>query len=189
MKNVLIVSSSDKVSKMLVDILDEDNNNSLICVSTSIDAQRKVSENEYDLIIINSPLGSELGDDLARSLSDSTIAQIILIVNENIEDKMQKRVDGYGIFVLKKPISLNVFVQILKLSGTVAQRLEKLKLENEKLKQSIDEIRLVDRAKCVLIQCLKFDEKQAHRYIEKQAMDLRCAKKEIAQNILNTYET
>ena len=31
-------------------------------------------------------------------------------------------------------------------------------------------------------------ESQAHRYIEKQAMDLRVTKKEIAENILKTYE-
>jgi response regulator NasT len=32
-------------------------------------------------------------------------------------------------------------------------------------------------------------EGQAHRYIEKQAMDMRTPRKEIAENILKTYET
>lgn len=188
MNNVLIVSSSDKIKDMLVELLSEDKSSSLTCTSTILDARQKAGEKDYELIIINSPIESELGDGLAKSLAKSSTAQIILIVNENIEEKMQKRVEGCGIFVLKKPINRNFFTQILKLSGTVLQRLEKLKSENEELKKSIDEIKLVDRAKCVLIQNLKFDEKQAHRYIEKQAMDLRCTKKQIAENILNTYE-
>jgi response regulator NasT len=60
--------------------------------------------------------------------------------------------------------------------------------ENVKLQRKIEEIRLVDRAKCTLIEVLKFSEPQAHRYIEKQAMDLRCTRKQVAENILKTYE-
>ncbi len=52
----------------------------------------------------------------------------------------------------------------------------------------MEETKLVNRAKCVLIQNLKLTESQAHRYIEKQAMDTRQTKKEIAQKILTTYE-
>ena len=58
-----------------------------------------------------------------------------------------------------------------------------------KLQTKIEEIRLVNRAKCCLIQYLKFSEPQAHRYIEKQAMDTRQTRKEVAQRILSTYET
>lgn len=63
-----------------------------------------------------------------------------------------------------------------------------LQSENERLKVKISEIRLIDRAKCILIEYLNMSEPQAHRYIEKQAMDLRVTKKEIAENILKTYE-
>ena len=46
----------------------------------------------------------------------------------------------------------------------------------------------MDRAKCVLIQYLNMTETQAHRYIEKQAMDLRTTRRQIAEGILKTYE-
>lgn len=63
-----------------------------------------------------------------------------------------------------------------------------LKSENQRLQKQIEEIRLVNRAKCVLIQYLSMTEPQAHRYIEKQAMDLRTPRREIAERILKTYE-
>ncbi|MPN40452.1 hypothetical protein SDC9_187989 [bioreactor metagenome] len=63
-----------------------------------------------------------------------------------------------------------------------------LQKENRKLQTTIEEIRLIDRAKCALIQCLLMTEPQAHRYLEKQAMDLRLTKREVAENILKTYE-
>jgi len=51
----------------------------------------------------------------------------------------------------------------------------------------MEEVRLISRAKCVLIQYLNMNEAQAHKYIERQAMDMRIAKKAVAENILNTY--
>ncbi|MBO5438043.1 MAG: ANTAR domain-containing protein, partial [Thermoguttaceae bacterium] len=39
-----------------------------------------------------------------------------------------------------------------------------------------------DRAKCVLIEYLNMTEADAHRYIEKQAMDLRRSKRDLFRN-------
>ena len=47
---------------------------------------------------------------------------------------------------------------------------------------------MIDRAKCILIQYLNMTEAEAHRYIEKQAMDMRSTKRVIAEGILRTYE-
>lgn len=55
-------------------------------------------------------------------------------------------------------------------------------------KKSADEIRLIERAKEVLIEYLKMTEAQAHRYIEKQAMDMRITRREVAESIIKTYE-
>ena len=60
--------------------------------------------------------------------------------------------------------------------------------ENRRLREKIEELRIVERAKCVLIEHLQFTEEQAHRYIEKQAMDRRSTRRTIAESILNTYE-
>lgn len=51
-----------------------------------------------------------------------------------------------------------------------------------------DEIRFINRAKLALMLYLNMSEPMAHRYIEKRAMDMRVTKKEIAKNILKTYE-
>ena len=64
----------------------------------------------------------------------------------------------------------------------------RLEDENKKLQQKISEVRIVDRAKCILIQHLEMTERQAHHYIEKQSMDLRQSRIVTAQNILKTYD-
>ena len=64
-----------------------------------------------------------------------------------------------------------------------------LKFQNQKPQNKLEEIRLIDRAKCVLIQYLNMTEQQAHRYIEKQSMDLRQSRVVTAESILKTYES
>ena len=94
----------------------------------------------------------------------------------------------YGVCVLPKPLNKSLFFQSLKIVSATQSRIMGLRNENFKLQSKIEEIRLVNRAKCVLIQYLKLTEPQAHRYIEKQAMDTRQTKKDVAEKILKTYE-
>ena len=53
--------------------------------------------------------------------------------------------------------------------------------------QKIEDIRLIDRAKCLLIAYFRINEQEAHRFIEKQAIDRRMTKRKVAEGILRTY--
>lgn len=56
------------------------------------------------------------------------------------------------------------------------------------VEEKMEEIRTVNRAKWLLIENLKMTEPDAHRYIEKQAMDRCVTKREVAEGILRTYK-
>lgn len=70
----------------------------------------------------------------------------------------------------------------------MSERLRAVRRENERLRCTIDDLKLVDRAKCALIQYLNMTEADAHRFIEKQAMNKRVSKRDVALEILKTYE-
>ena len=67
------------------------------------------------------------------------------------------------------------------------ERLRKMKTMSLSVEEKMEEIRLVNRAKWLLIEQLKMTESDAHRYIEKQAMDRCVSRREIAQNIIRIY--
>ena len=67
-------------------------------------------------------------------------------------------------------------------------RLVELKEVNRSLEQKLEDLKFIDRAKIALIKQFGYSEDEAHKYIEKQAMNLRVTKREIAMNILRTYE-
>ncbi len=189
MSNALLVSSNDKGTDMLVQLLKAEEAPKISTVSNGAEARRIIISNEYDLIIINTPLIDEFGHELAIKITDQTTSAVVMIVKSEICEQVMAKVEDYGVLLVTKPLNKMMFYQTLKLANATRKRILGFKSENVRLAQKIDEIRLIDRAKCVLIQYLNLTEQQAHRHIEKQAMDMRVTRTEVAQGILKTYET
>lgn len=188
MKSALIVSSADKAKTFLEGALITNNFANIVTVSTGGEARRALMEKSFDIVIINTPLTDEFGHELSLFITDIYSSGVILIIKSEMTDEISSQVEDCGVFVIPRPISRQFFFQALKFVKASRTRIEDLENENMKLQNKIEEIRIVNRAKCVLIQYLRMTEPQAHRYIEKQAMDKRSTKKEIAKEILKTYE-
>lgn len=67
------------------------------------------------------------------------------------------------------------------------ERLRQFEKKSLSIDEKMAEIRLVNKAKWILISELKMSEPEAHRYIEKQAMDRHITKQIIAEEIIKTY--
>ena len=67
------------------------------------------------------------------------------------------------------------------------ERFRRMEKKTATLEEKMEEIRLVNHAKWVLIQNMKLSESEAHKLIEKQAMDSRRTKREVAEGIIKTY--
>ena len=76
---------------------------------------------------------------------------------------------------------------MIKISIAVQYKIQVLTSQTVKLKEKMEEIRLVNRAKMLLMQNLNMSEADAHRYIEKEAMN-RCIKRtNLSEEIIKTY--
>ena len=67
-------------------------------------------------------------------------------------------------------------------------RVRALLAQNQRLAKRLDEARVISRAKCVLARYADLSEEEAHRLIEKRAMDARITSREAALEILQNYE-
>lgn len=188
MDSILIISSSKKGTTFFTEVLSQNSYEEIVTVTNGGEARRLLVEREFDLCIINAPLIDEFGDEFAKNIVSNGIGQVILIVNINIYDEISNKVEEQGVITISKPMNRNVFWSALKLANATYNKISKLKKENGKLLQKIEDIRMIDRAKFILIQYLNMTESEAHRYIEKQAMDMRTTKRIIAEGILKTYE-
>ena len=75
----------------------------------------------------------------------------------------------------------------MRLTLAANARVKLLMKKTQSLKEKMEEIKLISRAKLLLVTKLSFTEAEAHRYIEKQAMD-RCVKKSaVAYDVIKNY--
>lgn len=188
MDSALIVSYSEKSNQDLCKILTEASISDITVSPTAAEARRMLIDKDFDLIIVNTPLPDEFGESLARHIAEKKISEVILLVKAELFDDISNKVEEYGIITIAKPIGKTIFWNALKIASATHKRIKTIQNENKKLVQKIEDIRIIDRAKCILISQLSFSEPEAHRYIEKQAMDLRVTRRKIAEEILKMYE-
>ena len=151
-------------------------------------ARRLFPERDFDLCVVNTPLPDEFGDAMAAEFAADGICQVLLVVKAELCDEISARVEDDGVLTIPKPVSRAYFWNALKLAAASNAKLRRVRHENEQLLQKLEELRLVTRAKCLLVQNLAMTEADAHRSIEKQAMDLRVPRVRVAEDILRTYE-
>lgn len=187
MERVLIVSGSEDSRHKLAELVKRIFPASVCGASSAAEARRLCQEQVYDLLLINAPLNDEFGHELATQAAVESAAGVILIVKAELADGLAAQTEDAGVLVLAKPLNRVMLHQTLTLARATRRRLAGLHTENVKLQQKIIDIRLVDRAKLVLMEYLQMSEPQAHSFIEKQAMDRRVTKREIAEGIIRTY--
>ena len=188
MESALIVTSSEKGVAYFTELLHAASISQIVARPSCGEARRLLLERDFDLVITNAPLRDESGESLSRTIASRGISQVILVVASEYFDAVSAICEDDGVLTISKPINRAVFWSALRLARAAQNRLSRVQSENSKLKQKIEDIRIVDRAKCILISYLNMSEQEAHRYIEKQAMDMRMPKRVIAEGILKTYE-
>ncbi|MFI3115700.1 MAG: ANTAR domain-containing protein [Clostridia bacterium] len=188
MQSALIISSTEKGNDFFISMLRQISCTKVSAVKTCGETRRLMMERPFDLYIINSPLTDETGENLSVHIATNTMAQVILITKPEHYDVISSKVEDFGVITVTKPINRHMFWSSLKLAKASYHRISKISNENNKLLQQIDDIKAVNRAKYVLIKYLSMTEPEAHKHIEKSAMDLRISKREVAQKILKTYQ-
>lgn len=188
MDKILVICSSEKGIKVYNDNLKAMGYIHIDVESNGAAARRRLIEDDYELVVIDTPLKDEFGNDLAVKISQKGSMGVILVVKSVDADMVGAKVEDLGIFVIPKPFTKSVFYQGVKFVAASIKRFSKLKQEKNKLLKQVEDIKKVDRAKCLLIQYNKMTEEQAHRYLEKQAMDLRISRRAVADKIINYYE-
>ena len=185
--SVLLVSASEKFNTVTASLLPGSEFWPVTVVKTAGEAQRRLLEKEYDVVLVNTPLPDEFGSRLAVDVCLRTQAGVLLLVKREIHDEIYYKVMESGVITLPKPISEQTMSQMLRTLCAVRERLRHAEERQSSVEQKIEELRLVNRAKWRLIENLHMTEEDAHRTIRRHAMDRRISQREAAEDILRTY--
>lgn len=182
---VLIVSSQPKFNESLLKLTAERRRFSCTLETGAGSAKRRLNEMRFDIIIINMPLSDDDGVRFAIDRCSGSESAVMLIVRNDSYAEVFAKVCPYGVFTLPKPSSTQMVMQAFDWLECSAERMSRMRKSTVSLEEKMAEIRLVNRAKWLLISEQGMTEEQAHRFIEKQAMDKCVTKRRIAEEILS----
>ena len=181
--SVLLVSRDSKIvsqiSAFLVPPLFE-----LTTTSDFNEARRLATERSFNIIIADS--GDGYDTDFAINVADSYSTILLLVPNEHF-DEISYRVEGYGLLTITKPFEPFYLYNMMKIAIAVQYKVQVLSSQTTKLKVKMEEIKQVNRAKMLLMSNMNMSEQEAHRYIEKEAMDRGMKRTAISEEIIKTY--
>jgi len=188
MGNALLVSGSEKDAALFTGFLNAASIHNVTFAQSCDSARRLIQKQDFDLIIVDLPEDESVVS-FSRQVAVKGISQAILLVNSESFNAVSAGCEDDGVMMIPKPLNRELFWSALSLAKSVQNRVKRIQAENAQLKQKIEDIRIIDRAKWILISSMKMTEQEAHRYIEKQAMDMRTSRRFVAEGILKRYES
>ena len=152
------------------------------------EARNALKTGDFSILMIVLPLPGD-GAQLALDAARHTDCAVVLIGREEMREEtgVQKARESGALFLVR-PLRRETLSFVLECALAIHRRVAFLQEKNALLKRQMREIGAVERAKYLLMQTLGLTEAQAHRLIEKQAMDERQTRAEVAMRILKTYE-
>ena len=187
MKKILFASGLQKNIEALTDISGDLTPEKAGSVTRASEAGRLMESGEFSMLVVNPPLEDSQGIDLCVYVTEKLMYPSLLITNEVTYDRIRDEMASRNIFLLCRPIDRRSFSAALQAMENASGILERMRVKNQELQLQIEEFRLISRAKAYLIRDMGMTESRAHKFIEKQAMDLRITRAAVARNILKTY--
>lgn len=186
MEKILVVSSDQKTSEILVNILRDSFRILPKVVESAYQAKMRLESNcDYELVIINTPLMDEVGINFAQNIIEKTAANCILLVKQEIAEKISESAEKLGIILIGKPFNNKMLYQVIKTISIAVNRSLKLYHEKMRLEEQIGEIKVIDKAKFMLMEYKNMTENEAHYYLGQYAMTKRKKRSIVASEIID----
>ena len=186
--SILIVSSSAKFNMLTPSLFPVASYWPVDTVPDAASAKKKMTERNYDIIVINTPLPDEMGTRLATDICTGSSSCVMLLVSKDSYEEVNGKLADYGVVVVSRPVTVPVISKSLQIMCTARQRIKQIESRQKSVEQKIDEIQVINKAKWLLIGYMKMTESEAQHYIARTAMDTRLSKTEVAKNIIRTYQ-
>lgn len=186
-ERTLLISGSEKGLDAIINFLKGCGYAAVSVVSSGDEARRMLQQDTFGLIVLNTPLKDEFGYQLSLQLTQNTCSGVVMLCKADMAEEMANKTISYGVLVVAKPLNRAALLQAIRMGKAMHGRMMHMKAENDKLQKKLEELRCVSHAKCILIEREQYTEEQAHRYIEKLAMDTRRNRREVAMEILSRY--
>lgn len=186
--SLLLITASQETAVQFACFLPSERYAPEFSVCLPMEARHVLAEAFCDVIVIDDSVPYDVVPSIVIAAAEHGVQNILLIADPDRIEEASSFAEKYGIMALPSPVDPDLLRQSLGMMAASSARIHELEEKAPDLQEKKDELKLVNRAKLILMQRFQMTEKDAHRFIEKNAMD-RCEKRRsIAESIIRTYQ-
>src|SRR5215213_9103269 len=137
-----------------------------------------------DLVVLDVKMPQLDGITAAQRIAEQRIAPVVILTAFSQRDLVDRARDAGAMAYLVKPFNKFDLVPAIEMAVSRFAELQMLEAEVADLTERLETRKAVDRAKSVLQKQLELSEPDAFRWIQKTAMDLRLAMRQVAEGVI-----
>ena len=156
-------------------------------VGEAVNGRRAVEltrQHRPDLVLMDIKMPEMDGITAAGKIYADKSAPVILLTAFSQPDIVDKAKDSGVLGYLVKPVQESQLFPAIEIALSRWQEMQGLEDELEKLKDSLETRKMVDRAKGIIMAAHKLGEQEAYRRMQQYAMQKRVPLKDVAQSII-----
>lgn len=201
-KRTVVVAEDESVNRMDLVAMLEDNGYEVVGeAANGEEAVELTCKFRPSVVCMDVKMPRMDGIEAAGIICDENIAPVVMLTAFSQSDLVKKATGAGAMAYVTKPyeeskllpaleVAMGRFAEINDLLDNVERSESKLQETEEQLKkaeETLEERKLVDRAKGLLMDKADFSEQGAFRWIQKTSMDQRIPKKRLAMAIIAKY--
>src|SRR5262245_30102832 len=156
--------------------------------ATGTDMVRTVLEMEPDIVVFDIHLPRLNGLDALRQIYQERIVAAVAITADRDQELVRRALEEHVLAFLVKPVEAHQLGPALQIARAQFEELRELSAENASLRQTLQNRKVIERAKGVLMKRHRWTEAEAFRRLQRGAMNRRTTMIELAQDVLNGVE-
>jgi response regulator NasT len=186
---VVVVEDDPTVRLFLKDVVESQLGHTVVGeAATGPNMVREVLAQEPDVVVFDIHLPHMNGLDALRQIYQSRIVAAVAITADRDKALVRRALEEHVLAYLVKPVEAHHLGPALQVAWARFEELRGLTVENANLRQTLQNRKLLERAKGVLMKRYRWSEADAFRRLQRTAMNRRVPMVDLAQAILNGEE-
>jgi len=185
---IVVVEDDTTVRLFLKETLEKLGHQVVAEVATGSDMVKQVLALEPDVVVFDIHLPHLDGLQALAQIYQNRIVAAVAITADRDQDLVRRALEEHVLAYLLKPVEAYQLGPALQVAWARFEDLRKLTTENASLQQSLQNRKIIERAKGVLMKRHRWSEADAFRRLQRAAMNRRTSMVDLAQTVLNGKE-
>ncbi len=186
----IVIADDEPITRMdLREMLEEANYNVVAEASDGFDAVELCRKHLPDLVLMDIKMPVLDGLNATKIIQNENLAGgVVLLTAYSGSDFIEKATKAGAIGYLVKPLDQKSLIPTLEVAISKSRELKKIKEALENVNKKLEDRKIIEKAKGILIKKENISEEDAYSKIRNLSMSKRCTMKQISEAILISHE-